>query len=203
MVRRSKEDAMATRDSILDAAELLFAERGVSSTTLQHIATAAGVTRGAIYWHFEDKASLFNALMERAKMPLEAAMRILERSESDDPLGDLREYALCVFRLTTEDARMRRAFEISTLKLEYVDEMHAIRERRKLNMKNWSHLAGRLILLGIEQGQIRANADPAAVALGVWVLVEGLIRNWMIEPFFDLPAMGEVVIDTHLASLRA
>ena len=62
MVRRTKEDAMATRDSILDAAELLFAERGVSSTTLQHIATAAGVTRGAIYWHFKNKQALLTAM---------------------------------------------------------------------------------------------------------------------------------------------
>jgi TetR/AcrR family acrAB operon transcriptional repressor len=55
MVRRTKEEAAATRDSILDAAEILFAKNGVSRTTLQHIATAAGVTRGAIYWHFVDK----------------------------------------------------------------------------------------------------------------------------------------------------
>jgi AcrR family transcriptional regulator len=45
MARRTKEDALATRDSILDAAEQLFVKQGVSGTTLQHIATAAGVTR--------------------------------------------------------------------------------------------------------------------------------------------------------------
>ncbi len=49
MARRTKEEAAATRDSILDAAEQLFVEQGVSRTTLQHIASAAGVTRGAIY----------------------------------------------------------------------------------------------------------------------------------------------------------
>ena len=61
MARRTKEEAAATRDSILDAAEKLFVEQGVSRTTLQHIATEAGVTRGAIYWHFDDKSALFNA----------------------------------------------------------------------------------------------------------------------------------------------
>ena len=90
MVRKTKEDALATRDSILDAAEQLFVTQGVSGTTLQHIATAAGVTRGAIYWHFEDKAALFNAMMERAKMPLESAMQLLEAGDPDDPLADLR-----------------------------------------------------------------------------------------------------------------
>ena len=47
MVRKTKEDALATRDSILDSAEQLFVTQGVAHTTLQHIATAAGLTRGA------------------------------------------------------------------------------------------------------------------------------------------------------------
>src|SRR3569833_1281025 len=63
MARRTKQDALATRDSILDAAELLFEQQGVSRTTLQHIAAEAGVTRGAIYWRFHDKSDLINALM--------------------------------------------------------------------------------------------------------------------------------------------
>src|SRR3954470_16660398 len=66
MVRRTKEEALATRHSILDAAELLFEKRGVSRTSLQDIAEAAGVTRGAIYWHFQGKEDLFTAMMERA-----------------------------------------------------------------------------------------------------------------------------------------
>mgnify|MGYP000926718169 CR=1 FL=1 len=55
MVKKSKADAELTRQHLLDAAELLFLERGVSRTSLQHIATAAGATRGAIYWHFKDR----------------------------------------------------------------------------------------------------------------------------------------------------
>jgi TetR/AcrR family acrAB operon transcriptional repressor len=82
MARRTKEEAAATRDSILDAAEKLFVEQGVSRTTLQHIASAAGVTRGAIYWHFDDKGALFNAMMERATLPLEAELQVLDEAES-------------------------------------------------------------------------------------------------------------------------
>lgn len=60
-MRRTKEDAQHTREALLDAAELVFAQRGVSRTSLQEIAKAAGLTRGAVYWHFKDKAELFNA----------------------------------------------------------------------------------------------------------------------------------------------
>ena len=74
MARRTKADAQATRSSLLDAAEQLFQARGVSRTSLNDIALAAGTTRGAIYWHFKDKADLFNAMMERVTLPLEAPM---------------------------------------------------------------------------------------------------------------------------------
>lgn len=202
MARKTKENALATRDSILDAAATLFAEQGVSRTTLQHIASAAGVTRGAIYWHFEDKGAMFNAMMERAAMPLEAAMGLLDKPDPSDPLGDLRDYAVCVFRLTMKDPNARRTFEIATLKMEYTDEMSAVRERRTLNQADWIARAESRVRLGIRLGKVKPTVKPAAVALGMWVLLEGLIRNWLMAPEFNLVKMGGEIIDTHLASLR-
>ena len=61
MVRRTKEEALETRSKILEAAEQAFYERGVARTTLADIATLAGVTRGAIYWHFSNKAEIGRA----------------------------------------------------------------------------------------------------------------------------------------------
>lgn len=202
MVRKTKEDALATRDSILDAAATLFAERGVSGTTLQHIASAAGVTRGAIYWHFEDKGAMFNAMMERAAMPLEAAMALLDKDDTSDPLGELRDYAVGVFRLTVEDPKARRTFEIATLKMEYTDEMSAVRERRALNQADWIKRAESRIRTGVRRGLVRPGAQPCTVAFGMWVLIEGLIRNWLMAPDFDLVTTGGEIIETHLASLR-
>ncbi len=202
MVRKTKEDAMATRQSILEAAATLFVERGVSGTTLQHIATAAGVTRGAIYWHFEDKGAMFNAMMECASMPLESAMQLLDRPDTADPLGDLREYAERVFRLTVEDPKARRTFEIATLKLEYTDDMSVVRERRTLNQADWIRRCESRVRIGIKNGQVRPEVKPRAVALGIWVLVEGLIRNWLIGPQFDLVKLGGEIVGTHLDALR-
>ena len=48
MVRRTKEDAAATRNGLIDAAERVFFEKGVSRASLSDIANAAGATRGAI-----------------------------------------------------------------------------------------------------------------------------------------------------------
>ncbi|WLI87940.1 TetR family transcriptional regulator [Massilia sp. R2A-15] len=204
MVRRTKEDALATRDSILDAAEQLFVKQGVSGTTLQHIATAAGVTRGAIYWHFLDKGAMFNAMMERVKMPLEAARQLLDEANAADPLEALREHMLCVFRVTVDDPQARRVFEIATLKMEFVDELNAVRERRKQNQELWMARTEARIRDGIASGQVKADVDATAVALGLWAIMDGLLRTWLLDQqAFDLMKLGTQIVDTHLACLRA
>jgi TetR/AcrR family acrAB operon transcriptional repressor len=204
MARRTKEEAAATRDSILDAAEKLFVEQGVSRTTLQHIATEAGVTRGAIYWHFDDKGALFNAMMDRATLPLEAELQVLDESESDDPLSDLRDYVLAVLRRTVEDPVARRVFEIATLKVEFVDELDAVRVRRQVNLSNWMARAERRIRLACEKKLIGCEVDPRSVALAMWIMIDGLIRNWMFDPkTFDLLELGKSVIDPYMDGLRA
>jgi TetR/AcrR family acrAB operon transcriptional repressor len=203
MARRTKEEAAATRDSILDAAEQLFVEQGVSRTTLQHIATAAGVTRGAIYWHFEDKAALFNAMLERVILPLEAARDLLDQCQADDPLSHLREYMLGGLRVTVENERARRVFEIASLKVEFVDEMGPVRDRRQQSLEAWMTRAEERIRLAIERGYVKPSVSPRAAAIGMWVLTDGLIRNWLFYPTeFDLMEVGTQVIDAHLDGLR-
>jgi TetR/AcrR family acrAB operon transcriptional repressor len=203
MARRTKEEAAATRDSILDAAEKLFVEQGVSRTTLQHIATEAGVTRGAIYWHFDDKGALFNAMMERAKLPLEDELKVLDQAESADPLDDLRNYVLAVLRRTVEDPQARRVFEIATLKVEFVDEMDAVRVRRQHSLNDWLARAERRIRHAGERGLIAGKVEPATVALAMWAMIDGLIRNWMFDPQgFDLLELGKCMIDPYMDGLR-
>ena len=203
MVRKTKEDALATRDSILDAAEQVFLTQGVSHTTLQHIATAAGLTRGAIYWHFEDKAALFNALMERAKMPLESALTE-EAGDPGDPLAALKHCTMCVLRLTVNDRRARRAFEIATLKLEFVEEMNAVRRRRMETKAQWMDMFEGRLKVGVEHGLLKPGVDPHVVALGMFALIDGLLRTWLLEPqSFDLVNAGEQIVDMHLECLRA
>lgn len=203
MARRTKEDALATRDSILDAAEQLFVKQGVSGTTLQHIATAAGVTRGAIYWHFLDKGAMFNAMMERVKMPLESAMQLFDQANAAEPLEVVRENIMRVLRLTVEDPKARRVFEIATLKMEFTDALNDVRERRKQNQLGWMEGTQSRIREAIANGQVKADVDPNAVALGLWAIIDGLLRTWLLDPqAFDLLKVGAQIVDTHLASLR-
>jgi len=69
MARKTKKDAELTRQRIIHAAREVFLVRGVSRTTMEHIAAQAGVTRGAVYWHFDNKIDLFHAMREQVFLP--------------------------------------------------------------------------------------------------------------------------------------
>lgn len=203
MARRTKEAAAATRDSIVDAAEKLFVEQGVSRTTLQHIATEAGVSRGAIYWHFGDKGTLFNAMMDRATLPFEHALNVLGESDDESVLLDLLGFIVRIFKIIESDPQARRVLEIASLKVEFVDEMDAVRIRRSQSQARWiAHVVER-IKLGQSAGQIRKDLQAKMFALGLWVTVDGLIRNWMFDPSaFSLLKIGEKLIGTMLDGIR-
>ena len=57
-------------DEILDAALPLFVERGYAATKIEHIAQAAGVTKGTPYLYFENKAEIFKSVVRRGLVPL-------------------------------------------------------------------------------------------------------------------------------------
>ena len=114
MARRTKEEAQATRSHILDTAELVFQERGVSRTSLNDIALAAGLTRGAIYWHFKDKADLFNAMLLRVTLPMEQMVHASDDPQLDAPVDHILESFVDALRKTVHDPQVRRVFFIAT-----------------------------------------------------------------------------------------
>lgn len=83
MARKTKAEAAATREALLDAAEEVFFEHGVQQASLERVACQAGVTRGAVYWHFRNKSDLFRAVLARARVPVDTLIASGER-ESDD-----------------------------------------------------------------------------------------------------------------------
>ena len=201
MVRRTKEEAQATRSHILDTAELVFEQRGVSGTSLHEIAKAAGLTRGAIYWHFEDKADLFNAMMERATMPLEEG-GVCGFDRADQTLAEMRRNLREVLRRIVADPQMRRVFEIATHKVEYVGEMLAVRERH-LSVRDGCLVdVERALKAAIRRGELSRRMPARAAAIGLHALLDGLIQNWMLDPSgFDLVKVGSQALDAYLAGL--
>jgi len=203
MARRTKEAAQATRSHILDTAERVFEQHGVSGTSLHEIAKAAGLTRGAIYWHFKHKADLFNAMMERVTLPLEETDELGGFKSRDITLAQVRTGLVAVLRKMTTDPQLRRVFEIATHKVEYVGEMSAVRERH-LAMRN-DCLADieRALRRAARAGELLPGLSVRSAAIGMIALFDGLLQNWMLDPpGFDLPRVAGQVFDAHLRGLH-
>ena len=202
VVRRTKEEAQATRNRLLDAAEALFHAHGVSRTSLQDIAAEAGTTRGAIYWHFKDKADLFNAMMERVTLPLERSLEARSGKATADRLADLRLAVLSALTQMSSDERLRRVVEVAIQKVEYVDELHAVRARHRTVRNQCVVDIGLALRIAARQRGVRLRLPALRAAHGLHALLDGLIRNWLLDiTEFNLPALGEQVLDVYLAGL--
>lgn len=203
MARKTKEDAQETRTLIMDTAEQVFREKGVGHTTLAEIATAAGLTRGAIYWHFENKSALLQAVNDRVHLPLEAMHQSLADAGLADPLAQLHESARNVLTQIASDARSRRVFEIFSFKCEYVGEMAEMFLRQKQSRQECLRDLADNLRHAVERGQVRAEVDVERTAIGLYALVDGLIKNWLMAPEeFDLVAVGMSQVEALCASLR-
>lgn len=204
MVRRTKEDAQETRALILDTAEQVFREKGVGHTTLAEIAAAAGVTRGAIYWHFDNKAALLQAMNDRVHLPLEAMHQALADMALTDPLAKLRESAHGVLAQVAQDPRSRRVFEIFSFKCEFVGEMAEMLERQRESRRDCLEDLEENLRLALEKGQLPPGVDIPATAIGIYALVDGLIKNWLLAPeSFDLVATGDRLVNSFCLGLAS
>ena len=175
MARRTKDEAEQTRHAILDAAEQVFFKRGVVRTSLQEVAAAAGVTRGAVYWHFRNKIELVQAMVERCVLPQEHILEQLEMSETDAPLDDLSRVCRESLRQMIHDHRRRRVFTILTQRCEYVEEMADIMKTRQ---ELRERILGRFIRLferAHKLNLLSSDWSPRTAAMTLHGLMFGLL----------------------------
>lgn len=202
MVRRTRDEAAETRNGILDAAERVFAERGVSGTSLEDIARAAGVTRGAIYWHFRNKGELFSAMVNRVTLPIEELVARSADEDAENPLGLLRDAAVKALKRTATDPQCQRVFDIVTHKCEYLADMADVAERISLIKCGCVDRAEQSIRNAMRRGQLPDTLDARLAAVGLDALIYGLIANWLADPkYVKLARDGEALIDRYLVSL--
>jgi TetR/AcrR family acrAB operon transcriptional repressor len=203
VVRRTKDEALETRDHILDAAERMFSARGVSRTSLEDIASAAGVTRGAIYWHFRDKSDLFAAMVNRVTLPMEAMVARSSDESIEDPLASLKACAVTALKRTATDAQCRRVFDVVTHKCEYLGEMAGVKRRISSIQKGCVDRAEQAIRNAIRRGQLPASVNPRLAAIGLDSMLYGLISSWLANPaYLPLERQAEAMIEMYLNGLR-
>ncbi|MFC5697319.1 TetR family transcriptional regulator [Pseudomonas sp. GCM10022186] len=203
MARRTKEEAEETRVQILDATEQVFHAKGVSRASLAEIAAAAGVSRGAIYWHFENKTDLFQAMLERIRMPIEELARASESEDEPDPLGRMRQLLVRLLRRVELDPQSRRIHEILRHKVEYTGELGDLRRQMEELSVECDQRIARALRNAVSRGQLPADLDCGRAAISLHAYMEGLQTNWLLVPDgFSLAEEADKLVDALMDMLR-
>jgi TetR/AcrR family transcriptional regulator, acrAB operon repressor len=204
MARKTREGAAATREALLDAAERVFRAKGVAHTTLADVAQAAGLTRGAVYWHFRDKAEMLAAMCERAALPLEAMIACCGANLKLPPLTILRNNAVQGLMRLARDTRTQAVFDVVFNNCESNDESTPLNDRRRLNDEGCrQHVVG-LLRRAIDEGALPADTDSAMAAEIIKAFMLGVMHAWVEDPrAYDLERNAHQMIDVLLAGLVA
>jgi TetR/AcrR family acrAB operon transcriptional repressor len=181
-LRRTKKESERTRQDILAAARKVFARQGVTRTTFEEIAASAGVTRGAIYWHFADKTELFFAMREQIAVPMiDQIDLVLSRADGSDPLAGVERFLRGILGALESDVAARQTFQIMGFKCEYVGELE---RELGLQRSRCSELVSKLTQTyarARRAGLLRIGLRPSMAALETCSFVIGLTRLWLLD----------------------
>jgi TetR/AcrR family acrAB operon transcriptional repressor len=182
MARRTKEESALTRRRIVAAARRTFLKRGITGTTLEHVARAAGVTRGAIYWHFANKKALFDAMRAEVSLPmLDRTDSTLLASRRSDPLASVEKFLVEMVERVDSCVEIRQTFEIMAFKCEYVAEF----ESELLDHRTKAGEIADMLTAAYAQARraklLRAGLTPRIAALDTLSFLMGLMRLWLLD----------------------
>ena len=206
MARRTKEEAERTRAAVLDAAARVFLAQGVARATLGDVARAAGVTRGAIYWHFRDKLDLFLAIDARARLPAEELLAEMAAYRGPDPLGELARVLVGRLVALEADAERRRTLTVVLVRCEYTEEMAPALDRQRRADAALRAEFQRIFegAAAMRPGGLAPPWRPATAALALHALVTGLVGAWLRGPEdLGLATEGADAVRAFLASVGA
>lgn len=199
-MRRTKEDAALTRENLLDAAVASFHAKGYIATTLDDIVRQAGITRGAIAWHFGSKAELLNALIrERYARVIRHMLAV--QAQGGTPLQVLRRILIYWISCLEEDAEFRAIQEI-TLRTPLSPELaDGMRERVEGIHRSIAYFAD-LIKQAIDAGEMRPEINPEVAATTALGMMNGISMIWLLDPSaFSLKDRAEEMVDMFLHGL--
>lgn len=203
MARKTKEDAEVTRQNLLGAALKVFSRQGYASARLEDVAEEAGVTRGAIYWHFKNKADLYNTLVAET---LGGIQSVVDRAvrQGGTFLEIQRRVMIYITTLPEVDEVYRAVMELTILKTGYEPELQeGLRAKNEAARQVEEELAG-YFRMGIAIGEVRAELDPVIVARSMMAYMNGILLNWLMDQqAFSLRECVPALIDIYVRGIAA
>jgi TetR/AcrR family acrAB operon transcriptional repressor len=182
----------------------VFREKGVAHTRLVDVAARAGVTRGAIYWHFKDKAELFAAVCERGTLPVDALLAEASASQQPDPLATLKQLALMALKQLACHPDTQAMFDVIFHKCEFTAELAAVVEKNDADRSACLSRVQTLLDQAMAVGHLPPDTDSFLATQALHAFMVGLMHEWVQNPAcYDLARHASALLDCFMAGLVA
>lgn len=202
-MRKTKTEAQKTRQHLLDAALEVFWRDGVTRASLQAIAQEAGVTRGALYWHFKNKEDLFETLFEQQYADFFAAFNDQTLRDNQDVWTHLQHNLTTMFETLATRESKHKFCNVMFSKCEQTAGNETITELACRYHRLFQKQIAYALQLSREQGRLPENTDIELAAIYLESSLVGLIKIWIDEPeWFDLIAKSKRVIAANMRVLQ-
>jgi len=171
---RREREKQARYDTILDAAERVFSDKGYERTSMDDIARAASLSRALLYVYFKDKAAIQRGIMLRAGQSLTQRFE-QARQTADTGLAQITAMGEAYFRFYLEEPDYFSALTQASTAMAEADEIQA--EEMLCSKSDLMNLMEQAIRLGLEDGTISRDriSDPQVTALYLRGAFHGVI----------------------------
>ncbi|AYG68671.1 MULTISPECIES: TetR family transcriptional regulator [unclassified Rhizobium] len=192
-MRRTKEEAAETRSEILHSAKALFLDKGYENVSLEEIAAAAGVTRGAVHWHFKNKQGLMFAIRDEAQQPFQELAERMSKELPANPLDLVAEAIAGIFDDVQGDPRKRSMLKVMMhLDMAFCD---GTTNRASSFRHDMHEHFERIFTLMNEKTRLPAPWTPDTAASALTAVIGGLITEWTLDRGnFQLVPCGQMFI---------
>jgi len=146
-----QQRSVISRTAIITAAAHVFVRRGYAASTIALISDEAGLTKGAIYFHFSSKDLIARAVIEKQQETIALISAGFDMSQS----------SLAILVLASRDLGMRMQSDIVVRAgLQLAVEVGVFGDPVTSTYADWSDMVRALVQGAIDQGDVRKNVDP-------------------------------------------
>lgn len=203
MARKTAEATEETRQALLRAGLLVFSQQGYAATRLEDVAQAAGVTRGAIYWHFKSKADLYAALVDEASARLEQVIASA-RGDGGSFLAIMRRVMVRMLAYLAEDEMYRATQGLLLLKTGFAADLRNTYQRQLGEIRAKEEELAAIMRAGVVVGEFRADLDPVEGARAMLAYLDGVTLHWLLSPdTFSIVASAPALVDIYIRGIAA
>jgi len=201
-MKRTADEAAQTREALIEAGLAVFSERGFSGATLEDIAKRAGVTRGALYHHFADKAALYGAAVKEQWQ--EVFKPLLAHLDRDgEPLERIENFLTHYFATLEDEPKVRRLLEVTMLRTEVVPELRRALKAKGQAFEAWTDAIADVLEETKKAKALREGVSPRIGAAAVVAFANGVATTWVLSPAVLSPKRDSAALASLLvAGLR-